>query len=43
MEAMGRLAVDVLTASLDDPDAPPADVTMPVQPLFRASCGCDPR
>jgi LacI family transcriptional regulator len=43
MEAMGRLAVDILTASLDDPGMPPADVTMPVQPLFRASCGCGPR
>lgn len=40
MEAMGRLAVDVLTASLDDPGAPPVDVTLPVRPLFRASCGC---
>lgn len=43
MEAMGRLAVDILTASLDDPEAPPADVTLPVQPLLRASCGCGPR
>ncbi|GEN79783.1 LacI family DNA-binding transcriptional regulator [Actinotalea fermentans] len=40
MEAMGRLAVDILTASLDDPAAPPVDVTLPVRPLFRASCGC---
>jgi len=40
MEAMGRLAVDVLMASLDDPEAAPVDVTLPVKPLFRASCGC---
>jgi len=40
MEAMGRLAVDVLTASIDDPAAPPVDVTLPVRPLYRASCGC---
>ncbi|HSK60618.1 MAG TPA: LacI family DNA-binding transcriptional regulator [Actinomycetospora sp.] len=40
MEAMGRLAVDLLTASLEDPEAPPVDVTLPVRPLFRASCGC---
>lgn len=40
MEAMGRLAVDVLTASLEDPGAPPVDVTLPVRPLYRASCGC---
>ncbi len=40
MEAMGRLAVDVLMASLDDPGAAPVDATLPVKPLFRASCGC---
>ncbi len=40
MEAMGRLAVDILTASLEDPEAPPVDVTLPVRPLFRESCGC---
>lgn len=40
MEAMGRLAVDILTASLDDPGAPPVDVILPVRPVFRASCGC---
>lgn len=40
MEAMGRLAVDILTRSLDDPEAPPVDVTLPVQELYRGSCGC---
>lgn len=43
MEAMGRLAVDILATSVDEPESPPADVTLPVQPLFRASCGCRPR
>jgi LacI family transcriptional regulator len=42
MEAMGRVAVDLLTASLDDPGAPPVDVTLPVRAVFRASCGCAP-
>lgn len=41
MEAMGRLAVDVLTASIEDPELPPTEVTLPVRPLFRQSCGCD--
>ncbi|NCT92306.1 LacI family transcriptional regulator [Cellulomonas sp. APG4] len=40
MEAMGRFAVDVLMASLADPDAPPVDRTLPVRLLHRESCGC---
>ncbi|HMO12038.1 MAG TPA: substrate-binding domain-containing protein, partial [Actinotalea sp.] len=40
MEAMGRLAVDVLMASLADPEAPLVDHVLPVRPLIRRSCGC---
>jgi len=40
MEAMGRLAVDILIETLANPDAPPVDRTLPVRPLFRESCGC---
>lgn len=40
MEAMGRLAVDVLMASLVDPDAGPVDHTLPVRLVVRRSCGC---
>ncbi|MCL3861233.1 LacI family DNA-binding transcriptional regulator [Actinotalea sp. K2] len=43
MEAMGRLAVDILMDSIADPDAPPVDRTLPVRPLFRESCGCPAR
>ena len=43
MEAMGRLAVDILMGSLADPDAPMVDRTLPTRPLFRESCGCPSR
>jgi DNA-binding LacI/PurR family transcriptional regulator len=43
MEAMGRLAVDILMDSLADPTAPMVDRTLPTRPLFRESCGCLPR
>lgn len=42
MEAMGRLAVDLLMAALADPAAPPVDQTLPVRPVLRRSCGCRP-
>lgn len=40
MEAMGRLAVDILMGSLADPAAAPVDRTLPVRLLRRDSCGC---
>ncbi len=40
MEAMGRLAVDVLMGSLESPGSAAVDTTLPVRPLFRESCGC---
>lgn len=40
MEAMGRLAVEVLADSISDPERPPADLSLPVRPVFRESCGC---
>jgi DNA-binding LacI/PurR family transcriptional regulator len=40
MEAMGRLAVDVLVAALDAPGSPPIDRTLPVRVVLRRSCGC---
>jgi LacI family transcriptional regulator len=43
MEAMGRLAVDILMESLADPEAPMVDRTLATRPLFRESCGCPPR
>ncbi|MCG2798369.1 MAG: LacI family transcriptional regulator [Cellulomonas sp.] len=40
MEAMGRLAVEILVAALEDPAAAPQRHRLPVRPLFRESCGC---
>lgn len=40
MEAMGRLAVDILMGSLSGDGYEPVDRTLPVRPLFRGSCGC---
>ncbi len=40
MEAMGRLAVDILMGSLAAPDAAPVDRTLPVRTILRRSCGC---
>jgi LacI family transcriptional regulator len=42
MEAMGRLAVDILMGSLADPMLPPVDRTLPVRVIVRRSCGCTP-
>lgn len=42
MEAMGRLAVDILMDSLASPDAAPVDRTLPVRLVLRRSCGCPP-
>ncbi len=41
MEAMGRLAVDILMDSLGGGGAP-VDRTLPVRPIIRRSCGCTP-
>lgn len=40
MEAMGRLAVDILVAALEEPGAAPRSHRLPARPLFRESCGC---
>lgn len=40
MEAMGRLAVDILMGALDDPGGAPVDRTLPVRSILRRSCGC---
>lgn len=40
MEAMGRLAVDILMDALDDPGGSPVDRTLPVRTVLRRSCGC---
>ncbi|NMR20695.1 LacI family DNA-binding transcriptional regulator [Cellulomonas fimi] len=40
MEAMGRLAVDILMNSLADDVSGVVDRTLPVRPLYRESCGC---
>ncbi len=40
MEAMGRLAVDLLMESLTLPEAEPVDRTLPVRMIRRRSCGC---
>lgn len=42
MEAMGRLAVDILMDSLGDGSATPVDRTLPVRTIVRRSCGCAP-
>ena len=42
MEAMGRLAVDILMGSLADPAVPPVDRTLPVRMIVRRTCGCTP-
>ncbi len=42
MEAMGRLAVDILMESLANPGIPPVDQTLPVRMIVRRSCGCRP-
>ncbi|MCU1432482.1 MAG: LacI family transcriptional regulator [Actinotalea sp.] len=40
MEAMGRLAVDILMDALDEPGGVPVDRTLPVRTILRRSCGC---
>ena len=42
MEAIGRLAVDILMESLAVPDGVPLDQTLPVRMIVRRSCGCPP-
>ena len=42
MEAMGRLAVDILMESLATRGAAPLDRTLPVRMVVRRSCGCSP-
>jgi DNA-binding LacI/PurR family transcriptional regulator len=40
MEAMGRLAADLLIDSLANPGAPVVDMVLPVRVVIRQSCGC---
>lgn len=40
MEAMGRLAVNILVDSLAKSEGPPVDRTLPVRMIVRGSCGC---
>ena len=40
MEAMGRLAVDILVESLSTDEGTPLDRTLPVRMIVRSSCGC---
>jgi len=40
MEAMGRLAVDILVESLTEQPTAPVDRTLPVRMVIRRSCGC---
>jgi len=40
MEAMGRLAVDILVESLSADEGAPADRTLPIRMIVRGSCGC---
>jgi LacI family transcriptional regulator len=42
MEAMGRLAVDILVESLAAQATGPVDRTLPVRMVVRRSCGCPP-
>lgn len=42
MEAMGRLAVNILIDSLANAEAPPVDRTLPIRMIVRGSCGCVP-
>jgi len=43
MELMGRAVVDILVDRLARPDEPPESRQLPVQVVFRESCGCPPR
>jgi len=40
MEAMGRLAVNILVDSLAKAEGPPLDRTLPIRMIVRGSCGC---
>ena len=42
MEAMGRLAVDILVESLSTDEGTPLDRTLPIRMIVRGSCGCTP-
>ena len=42
MEAMGRLAVDILVESLSAGEDTPVDRTLPIRMIVRGTCGCTP-